>query len=72
MPRPTRFFPGQLYGRLTAPAPYPLLARNILRRTNDLLYKIHLLVQLPLWQYILIDYPQVGVITVTRTSKRID
>ena len=38
----------------------------------DLLYKIHLLVQLPLWQYILIDYPQVGVITVTRTSKRID
>ena len=55
-----------------SPAPYPLLARNILRRTNDLLYKIHLLVQLPLWQYILIDYPQVGVITVTRTSKRID
>lgn len=54
------------------PAPNPLRARHILRRTNDLLYEIHLLVQLPLWQYILVDYPQVGVITVTRTSKRID
>ena len=54
------------------PALSPLRTRDILRRTNDLLYEIHLLVQLPLWQYILVDYPQVGVITVTRTSKRID
>ena len=54
------------------PAPHPLRTRDILRRTNDLLYEIHLLMQLPLWQYTLVDYPQVDVITVTRTSKRID
>lgn len=54
------------------PAPNPLRARHVLRRTNGLLYEIHLLVQLPLWQYVIKDYPQVGVVTVTRTSKRID
>lgn len=54
------------------PAPRPLRTRDILRRTNDLLYEIHLLVQLPLWQYVLVDYPQVSVVTVVRTSKRID
>ena len=56
------------------PAPNPLRARHVLRGTNGLLYEIHLLVQppLPLWQYVLVDYPQVSVITVTRISKRID
>lgn len=54
------------------PAPNPLRARHVLRRTNGLLYEIHLLVQLPLWQYVIKDYPQVGVVTVTRTSKHID
>lgn len=54
------------------PAPNPLRARHVLRGTNGLLYEIHLLVQLPLRQYVLVDYPQVSVITVTRISKRID
>ena len=54
------------------PAANLLWARHALQRTNDLLYEIHLLVQLPLWHYVLTDYPQVNVITVTRTSKRID
>ena len=44
----------------------------ILGRTNDLLYEIHLLVQLPLWQYVIKDYPQVGVVTAVRTSKRVN
>ena len=55
-----------------SPAANLLWARHALQRTNDLLYEIHLLVQLPLWHYVLTDYPQVNVITVTRTSKRID
>ena len=52
------------------PVPHPLWTRDILRRTNDLLYEIHLLVQLPLWHYVFTNYPQVSVITVTRISKR--
>ena len=115
MPRPTRFFPGQLYGRLTAVerSERPGYGRFVCtcgttkevlighvtrgrvqacgclqkersrqslteRQTTHGQYGSktyaawHSMRQRPLWQYILIDYPQVGVITVTRTSKRID
>lgn len=43
---------------------------DVLRYTNQLLYEIHLLVQLPLWQYVVKKYPQVDVITAVRTSER--
>lgn len=43
---------------------------TILRRTNELLYEIHLLVQLPLWQYVITAYPRLDVITAVRTSER--
>ena len=43
---------------------------TILRRTNELLYEIHLLVQLPLWQYVITGYPRLNVVTAVRTSER--
>lgn len=42
----------------------------ILRRTNDLLYEIHLLVQTPLWQYVMKEYESIDVVTVTRSDRR--
>lgn len=43
---------------------------TILRRTNDLLYEIHLLVQTPLWQYSVKTFGSVGVVTATRSDRR--
>lgn len=43
---------------------------TILRRTNELLYEIHLLVQLPLWQYVIKTYNSVDVVTAVRTTER--
>lgn len=43
---------------------------TILRRTNDLLYEIHLLVQLPLWQYVIEEWPSIDIVTAIRTPKR--
>lgn len=43
---------------------------TILRRTNELLYEIHLLVQLPLWQYVIKEWPSIDIVTAVRTSER--
>lgn len=48
--------------------------QTILRRTNNLLYGIHLHIQLPLWQYVIEEYLSVDtgdvVVTAVRTSER--
>ena len=44
--------------------------RAVLRRTNEQLYDIHLLVQLPLWQYVIEEDPLTNTITAIRTPKR--
>ena len=43
---------------------------TILNRTNELLYEIHLLIQLPLWQYVVKRYGSAGVIIVVRDDRR--
>ena len=53
-----------------SPAPTRFKQIDVLRRANLLLYEIHLRVQLPLWQYVIKKYPQVDVVTATRTSER--
>lgn len=44
--------------------------KTILRRTNDLLYEIHLLVQTPLWQYVVKEYESIDVVTVMRSDRK--
>lgn len=44
--------------------------KTILRRTNELLYEIHLLVQVPLWQYVVKEYESIDVITAVRSDRR--
>ena len=46
--------------------------KGIVQRTNDLLYEIHLTVQLPLWQYVVTDWQQLDLVTVRRVSKRVE
>lgn len=43
---------------------------TILNRINELLYEIYLLIQLPLWQYVMRCPEPVGVITVVRNDRR--
>ena len=43
---------------------------TILERTNDLLYEIHLLVQAPLWQYVVKQYESIDVVTAVRSDRR--
>lgn len=52
------------------PAPTQYKQTDVLGHTNLLLYEIHLVVQLPLWQYVVKKYPQVDIVTAVRTSER--
>lgn len=44
--------------------------KTILGRTNELLYEIHLLVQVPLWQYVVKQYESIDVVTAVRSDRR--
>ena len=44
--------------------------KTILRRTNELLYEIYLLVQTPLWQYVVKQYESIDVVTAVRSDRR--
>lgn len=46
--------------------------KGTVRRTNDLLYEIHLTVQLPLWQYVVTEWQPLDLVTVRRVSKRVE
>ena len=46
--------------------------KGVVSRTNDLLYEIHLTVQLPLWQYVVTEWQQIDLVTVCRVSKRVE
>lgn len=45
---------------------------GVVSRTNDLLYEIHLTAQVPLWQYVVVEWPQIDLVTVCRVSKRVE
>ena len=44
--------------------------KGIVQRTNDLLYEIHLMTQLPLWQYVVVEWPQIDLVTARRVPER--
>ena len=46
--------------------------KRVVSHTNDLLYEIHLTAQVPLWQYVVAEWPQIDLVTVRRVSKRVE
>lgn len=44
--------------------------KETVRRTNDLLYEIHLMTQLPLWQYVVVEWPHINLVTARRVPER--
>ena len=57
-------------GLANYPDAYKKWWKEIVSRTNDLLYEIHLTTQLPLWQYVVAEWPQIDLVTARRVSER--